>query len=365
MNQLFNNSFKNVFHGKKILITGHTGFKGSWLSIWLKELGATVIGYSLDPKNKKDNFNLTNLKNDIIDVRGDIRDYNKLNKLFKEYQPEIVFHLAAQPLVKYSYEHPKDTYDINVMGTMNILESIRLHESTKIGIIVTSDKCYENNEWVWGYRENDPMGGHDLYSSSKGCCELLISSYRNSYFPEKKYEHHKKIIASVRAGNVIGGGDWSIGRIIPDCIRALESNQEIFIRNTNAVRPWQHVLEPLSGYLLLAEKILTDGVLFSGAWNFGPKLNNIVSVKELVTGMIKSWGCGNWISSNVNSEEFHEATFLNLDISKAKFKLNWEPKWSLQQTLDHTVDWYKNYKAYSSTELRNLCVDQIKQYVQS
>lgn len=185
MKQLFNNSFKNVFHGKKILITGHTGFKGSWLSIWLKELGATVIGYSLDPKNKKDNFNLTNLQNDIIDVRGDIRDYNKLNKLFKEYKPEIVFHLAAQPLVKYSYEHPKDTYDINVMGTMNILEAIRLHESTKIGIIVTSDKCYENNEWVWGYRENDPMGGHDLYSSSKGCCELLISSYRNSYFPEK------------------------------------------------------------------------------------------------------------------------------------------------------------------------------------
>lgn len=192
MKQLFNNSFKNVFHGKKILITGHTGFKGSWLSIWLKELGATVIGYSLDPKNKKDNFNLTNLQNDIIDVRGDIRDYNKLNKLFKEYKPEIVFHLAAQPLVKYSYEHPKDTYDINVMGTMNILEAIRLHESTKIGIIVTSDKCYENNEWVWGYRENDPMGGHDLYSSSKGCCELLISSYRNSYFPEKNMSTIKK-----------------------------------------------------------------------------------------------------------------------------------------------------------------------------
>lgn len=185
MIQLFNNSFKNVFHGKKILITGHTGFKGSWLSIWLKELGATVIGYSLDPKNKKDNFNLTNLQSDIIDVRGDIRDFNKLNKLFKDYKPEIVFHLAAQPLVKYSYEHPKDTYDINVMGTMNILEAIRLHESTKIGIMVTSDKCYENNEWVWGYRENEPIGGHDLYSSSKGCCELLISSYRNSYFPEK------------------------------------------------------------------------------------------------------------------------------------------------------------------------------------
>lgn len=192
MNQLLNNSFNNVFHGKKILITGHTGFKGSWLSIWLKELGATVIGYSLDPKNKKDNFMLTNLQNDIIDIRGDIRDFNKLNKVFKEYKPEIVFHLAAQPLVKYSYDYPRDTYDINVMGTMNILEAIRLHESTKVGIIVTSDKCYENSEWVWGYRENDPIGGYDLYSSSKGCCELLISSYRNSYFPEKNMSIIKK-----------------------------------------------------------------------------------------------------------------------------------------------------------------------------
>lgn len=365
MNELLRDGFNNVFRGKKVLITGHTGFKGSWLSIWLKELGATVIGYSLDPKNKKDNFIVTNLQNDIIDIRGDIRDFNKLNKVFEEHKPEIVFHLAAQPLVKYSYDFPKETYDINVMGTMNILEAIRLHESTKVGIIVTSDKCYENSEWVWGYRENDPMGGYDLYSSSKGCCELLISSYRNSYFPEKNYDQHKKIIVSVRAGNVIGGGDWSVDRIIPDCIRALESNREIVIRNPNAIRPWQHVLEPLSGYLLLTEKILTEGVCFSGAWNFGPTLNNMVSVKQLVTGIIKIWGYGDWVLPNEKQDEFHEATFLNLDISKAKFKLNWEPKWSLQQTLKHTVDWYKSYHTYSHTRLRNLCISQIKQYCQS
>ncbi|ENQ3108570.1 CDP-glucose 4,6-dehydratase [Bacillus cereus] len=362
---MLSNGFNNVFHEKKVLITGHTGFKGSWLSIWLKELGATVIGYSLDPKSKKDNFILTNLQNDIIDIRGDIRDFNKLNKVFEEHKPEIVFHLAAQPLVKYSYDFPKETYDINVMGTMNILEAIRLHESTKVGIIVTSDKCYENSEWVWGYRENDPMGGYDLYSSSKGCCELLISSYRNSYFPEKNYDQHEKIVASVRAGNVIGGGDWSVDRIIPDCIRALESNHEIAIRNPNAIRPWQHVLEPLSGYLLLTEKILTEGVRFSGAWNFGPTLNNMVPVKKLVTSIVKIWGHGDWVLPNEKQDEFHEATFLNLDISKAKFKLNWEPKWSLQQTLKHTVDWYKSYHTHSCTRLRNLCVSQIKQYCQS
>ena len=247
---------------KRILITGHTGFKGSWLSLWLNELGAAVIGYSLDPKNKNDNFNITNLQNNIIDIRGDIRDFNKLNKVFTDYKPEIVFHLAAQPLVKYSYEYPRETYEVNVVGTMNVLEAIRLHESAKIGIMVTSDKCYENKEWPWGYREIDPMGGHDIYSSSKGCCELLISSYRNSYFSEEKFSQHKKIIASVRAGNVIGGGDWSIDRIIPDCIRALESNKKIIIRNPTAIRPWQHVLEPLSGYLLLTEKIINNGILF-------------------------------------------------------------------------------------------------------
>lgn len=358
---MLNKNFNNAFYGKKILITGHTGFKGSWLSLWLNQLGATVIGYSLDPKNKNDNFNIIDLQNNVIDIRGDIRDFDKLNKVFTDYKPEIVFHLAAQPLVKYSYEKPKETYEVNIVGTMNILEAIRLHESTKIGIMVTSDKCYENKEWPWGYRENDPMGGHDIYSSSKGCCELLISSYRNSYFAEEKFSEHKKIIASVRAGNVIGGGDWSIDRIIPDCIRALESNKKIIIRNPSAIRPWQHVLEPLSGYLLLTEKIINNGILFSGAWNFGPSLNNIVPVEKLVTGIIDIFGRGDWTAENLGQVNFHEANLLNLDISKAKFTLNWQPKWSLQQTLENTIEWYKNYTS-SSTEMINLCVSQIEQY---
>lgn len=361
MKRLLNDNFNHVFQGKRVLITGHTGFKGSWLSIWLRELGATVIGYSLDPKNKNDNFVITNIQSEMIDIRGDIRDFNKLNDVFSKYKPEVVFHMAAQSLVNYSYHHPQYTYDVNVMGTLNILEAVRLHESVKVCIMVTSDKCYENKEWVWGYRENDSMGGHDPYSSSKGCCELLISSYRNSYFHEKKYEDHQKIIASVRAGNVIGGGDWAVDRIIPDCIRALEDNQKIKIRNPHAVRPWQHVLEPLSGYLLLTEKMLTEGTRFSGAWNFGPKRSSIVSVQEVVTGIIKSWGSGSWEILNVQEEEFHEATLLNLDISKAKFKLNWSPRWSLQQALDSTVEWYKNY----NTNMRELCVKQIQQYCQS
>lgn len=361
MKRLLNDNFNHVFQGKRVLITGHTGFKGSWLSIWLRELGATVIGYSLDPKNKNDNFVVTDLQSEIIDIRGDVRNFDKLNDVFSKYKPEMVFHMAAQSLVNYSYHHPKYTYDVNVMGTLNVLEAVRLHESVKVCIMVTSDKCYENKEWVWGYRENDSMGGHDPYSSSKGCCELLISSYRNSYFHEKKYEDHQKIIASVRAGNVIGGGDWSVDRIIPDCIRALENNQKIIIRNPRAVRPWQHVLEPLSGYLLLSEKILTEGTRFSGAWNFGPKLSSIVPVQEVVIGIIKSWGSGSWEISNVQEEEFHEATLLNLDISKAKFKLNWSPRWSLQQALDSTVEWYKNY----NMNMRELCVKQIRQYSQS
>lgn len=359
MNHLIN----HIFRGKKVLVTGHTGFKGSWLSLWLKELGATIIGYSLEPRTEHDNFVVTNLQSEVIDIRGDIRDFQKLDAVFQKYQPEIVFHLAAQPLVKYSYHHPKETYDVNVMGTLNVLEAIRLHESVRVGIMVTSDKCYENKEWVWGYRENDAMGGHDPYSSSKGCCELLISSYRNSYLLEDKYKEHQKLIASVRAGNVIGGGDWSANRIIPDCIRALESNQKIMIRNPKTVRPWQHVLEPLSGYLLLAEKLLTEGVRFSGAWNFGPKQNSIVPVEEVVTRMIKSWGSGSWGIVNAQEEQFYETTLLNLDTSKSKFKLNWSPRWSLEQALDYTVEWYKNYKVHP--DMRTLCMKQIEQYCQS
>lgn len=357
-----NHLVKHIFRGKKVLVTGHTGFKGSWLSLWLKELGATVIGYSLAPQTEHDNFVVTNLQSEVIDIRGDIRDSQKLNEVFQKYEPEIVFHLAAQPLVNYSYSHPKETYDVNVMGTLNVLEAVRINDSVKVCIMVTSDKCYENKEWVWGYREHDAMGGHDPYSSSKGCCELLISSYRNSYFPEDKYKQHQKLIASVRAGNVIGGGDWSANRIIPDCIRALENKEKIMIRNPKAVRPWQHVLEPLSGYLLLTEKLITEGARFSGAWNFGPKQGSLVPVEEVVTRIIKSWGSGSWDVISSQKERLHETTLLNLDTSKSKFKLNWSPRWSIGQTLDYTVEWYKNYKTHP--DMRALCLNQIKQYRQ-
>jgi CDP-glucose 4,6-dehydratase len=353
------NSIYQIFKGKNVLITGHTGFKGAWLAIWLNELGANVIGYALDPSSEKDVYNLSKIKSDIVDIRGDIRDSDKLDKIFKKWKPEIVFHLAAQSLVRYSYEKPKYTYEVNLMGTMNVLESIRSTDESKVGIIVTSDKCYENKEWVWGYRENEPMGGHDPYSSSKACCELLVSSFRNSYFNVNRYEEHHKAIATVRAGNVIGGGDWSLDRIIPDCIRAFESNKDIVVRNPNSKRPWQHVLDPLSGYLLLASKILTNGVGFSEAWNFGPKSDRIISVEDIVNKVIQLWGAGNRISLDSNHTTMHEANSLSLDISKAKHELNWYPKWDTDTTLEKTVEWYKNYK---NTPVYDLCIKQINEH---
>ncbi|AGK97898.1 CDP-glucose 4,6-dehydratase [Clostridium pasteurianum] len=349
----------NIFKNKNVLITGHTGFKGSWLAIWLKKLGANVIGYALDPLNSEDNFSLSGLKNSIIDIRGDIRDSKLLNEVFKKYNPEIVFHLAAQPLVRYSYEHPKYTYEVNVIGTLNLLEAMRNCNTTKAAVIITSDKCYENKEWVWGYRENDPMGGYDPYSSSKGCAELLVSSYRNSFFNPEEYSIHKKVIASVRAGNVIGGGDWSKDRIIPDCINALELNKDIIIRNPKAIRPWQHVLEPLGGYLKLGINLLKYNTKFSGAWNFGPNSESIVSVEEITKKIINYWESGNYKSINTISTQLHEANLLNLDISKSKFYLNWAPKWNVDKAIEETVKWYKNYH---NGNVYDLCVKQIDEY---
>ncbi|AJA46879.1 CDP-glucose 4,6-dehydratase [Clostridium pasteurianum DSM 525 = ATCC 6013] len=348
----------NIFKNKNVLVTGHTGFKGSWLSIWLRQLGANVIGYALDPVNQEDNFSRAGLKDNMVDIRGDIRDSSLLNKVFKKYNPEIVFHLAAQPLVRYSYEHPKYTYEVNVIGTLNLLEAVKSCKATKAAIIITSDKCYENQEWIWGYRENDPMGGYDPYSSSKGCVELLVSSYRNSFFNPKEYVKHNKVIASVRAGNVIGGGDWSKDRIIPDCINALKDNREIVLRNPKAVRPWQHVLEPLGGYLMLGAEILRNNTKFSGAWNFGPMEESIVSVEEITAKVIKYWGTGSYKALK-SSSDFHEANLLNLDISKAKFNLNWKPRWNVDKAVEKTVEWYKNY---NSTDVYKLCVNQINEY---
>lgn len=350
---------ERTYKNKNVLITGHTGFKGSWLAIWLKKMGANVIGYALDPISSKSNFVLSGINTDIVDIRGDIRDSKHLNEVFKTYKPEIVFHLAAQALVRYSYENPKDTYEVNFMGTVNVLEAVRATNETKAAVIITSDKCYENNEWLYSYREIDSMGGYDPYSSSKGCVELLVSSYRNSFFNTAKYKDHEKIIVTVRAGNVIGGGDWSNDRIIPDCIRALEKDEEILLRNPGDVRPWQHVLEPLCGYLTLGSKILKGDVKFSGAWNFGPEAKNVITVNEVVSKLVKEWGKGSWKSINLKGKSFHEARLLSLDISKARFGLKWNPKWSIDETIQKTVEWYKKYKY---EKVIDICEAQINDY---
>ncbi len=350
--------FHNFYKGKTVLVTGHTGFKGSWLSIWLNELGVKVVGYGLDPYTDKDNFVVTGLKDKIIDIRGDIREEGKLDEVFKMYKPQIVFHLAAQPLVRLSYENPKETYETNVMGTLNVLECIRKSDCVRVGIMITTDKCYENKEQIWPYREDDPMGGYDPYSSSKGCCELLISSYRNSFINSKDYDKHGKAIASVRAGNVIGGGDWSKDRIVPDCIRALMNREDINIRNPKAVRPWQHVLEPLSGYMLLAKKMYEDNTSYCSGWNFGPDYDSIVPVSKIADLITKEWGSGKWRDvSNENAP--HEANLLRLDCTKAKTYLKWSPKLNIEEALELTLGWYKYFNVKDPYEL---CINQIQNY---
>jgi len=352
------NNFKDFYKGKRILITGHTGFKGSWLSIWLNALGAEVIGYALEPMHEKDNFVLSEIGSKITDIRGNILDTDLLKETFNKYQPEIVFHLAAQPLVRLSYEQPVMTYQTNVMGTINILEAIRTTDSVKIGILITTDKCYENKEQIWGYRENDPMGGHDPYSSSKGAAEIAISSWRCSFMNPQNYEQHGKSIASVRAGNVIGGGDWALDRIVPDCIRALESSKPIEIRNPKAIRPWQHVLEPLSGYLLLAQKIWNEPTKYCEGWNFGPKMDSITTVWDVASRIIKHYNIGELYDIS-DPNALHEAKLLLLDTSKARIQLGWEQKMNLEQMITYTINWYKKY---NSANIYNLCVEQIKEY---
>lgn len=354
-------NYKNIgiFKNKRILVTGHTGFKGSWLTLWLTKLGAKVIGLSLDSGHESGIFNLSKIGEDIVDIRGDIRDEKKIQYIFEKYAPEIIFHLAAQPLVKYSYQHPKDTYDVNVMGTLNILEGMRMHPNPQIGIFVTSDKCYQNNGWDWGYREIDPMGGIDPYSSSKGCCELLVSSYRDSYFSTQQFQQHKKAIATVRAGNVIGGGDWASDRIIPDAMKALLGDQDIIVRSPDAIRPWQHVLEALSGYLVLTAKLLEGNIEYSGAWNFGPFSHNIVPVKDLVERVVQMWGSlSEWKVAH-NEKTFYESKILSLDISKANRSLQWFPKWDIYETVEKTIEWYKHYK---TSNIREVCYKQINEY---
>jgi len=345
--------------GKRVLITGHTGFKGSWLSLWLKRKGANVVGYSLPPPTSPSLFELADVGAEMTSVKGDIRDLDHLQRTFSRYQPEIVFHMAAQSLVHYSYNHPVETYSTNVMGTVNVLETVRQVDDIRVAVIITSDKCYENKEWVWGYRESDPMGGHDPYSSSKGCAELLTSAYRNSYFPPQEYSRHGVALASVRAGNVIGGGDWAADRLIPDIIKAFMENRSVLIRSPKAIRPWQHVLEPLSGYLCLAETLWTSGRDFSGGWNFGPNDEEARSVEWIAKYLHNLWGvAASWeLASNGNP---HETNYLKLDSSKARILLGWSPKLKLLTSLEWTVDWYRGYE--QNLNMRRFTEDQIKCY---
>ena len=372
--------FQNFYKGKKVLITGHTGFKGSWLAIWLHELGADVIGISLDPYTERDNFVLSGIQNKITDLRGDIRDGKLLKDIFQKYQPEIVFHLAAQPLVRLSYDIPVETYEVNVMGSIHVMEAIRATNSVKVAVMITTDKCYENKEQIWGYRENEAMGGYDPYSSSKGAAEIAIASWRRSFFNPEEYAKHGKSIASVRAGNVIGGGDWSLDRIIPDCIKSLEAGKTIEIRSPKAIRPWQHVLEPLSGYMLLAQKMWSEPTKYCEGWNFGPHAESIATVWYVATKVVEDYFqesktrnqdsehkdyhlsiiTNHYLKDLSNSNDLHEANLLMLDISKAKFQLGWEPRLNIDQTVELTVDWYKRY---TSEEVSDICLDQIKRYV--
>lgn len=359
MNTLFLNAYKD----KIILITGHTGFKGSWLSLLLAELGAKIVGYSLEPPTKPNLFGSINLKDKITHIIGDVRDEKHLISVFEKYCPEFIFHLAAQPLVRFSYKEPKLTYETNVIGTLNILETIRKTKSVKVCIIVTSDKCYENKEWVYGYRETDPLGGYDPYSSSKSCAELITTAYRHTFFNSKDFSRtHNVALSTVRAGNMMGGGDWGEDRIIPDCVRALSKGQTIIIRNPSAIRPWQYVLEPLSGYLLLGALMYKHGTAYSDRWNFGPEDTNLITVEELTKSVIKCWGDGNYKIDN--SCHPYEAKTLKLDISKARGLLGWKPIYDIYETVDKTINWYKSfYNSLAQKELLNYILREIREYI--
>ncbi|MCT7489208.1 CDP-glucose 4,6-dehydratase [Aliarcobacter cryaerophilus] len=332
--------FSGIYKDKTVLVTGHTGFKGSWLVYWLSQMGAKVVGYSLEAPTNPNHIELLEL--DIISIVGDIRDLDKLNQVFSEYKPDIVFNLAAQPLVRLSYENPIETYETNVIGTLKVLEACRAN-NVKAIVNITSDKAYENREWIWGYRENDPMGGYDPYSSSKGCADILATSYRNSYFNPKEYKKtHNTLLATCRAGNVIGGGDWAKDRLITDIMISVSQGKKVSIRNPYATRPWQHVLEPLSGYLHIGQKLLEEKVEFGDAWNFGPSDEGSIAVEEVVQNVKKHWNKIDY-EINIDPNQLHEANLLKLDCSKAHILLKWKDVWDSETTFEKTVKWYKAY----------------------
>lgn len=351
----------SFWNGKRVFLTGHTGFKGGWLSLWLASMGAKVTGYALAPVTKPNLYDILGIS-DLIERSciNDVRNLDDLKKVIADFRPEIVIHMAAQPLVRYSYQDPVLTYATNVMGTVNVLEATRSVNSIRATLIVTTDKCYENKEWVWGYREGESMGGHDPYSSSKGCAELVTAAYRNSYFPADAYNHHRHAIASARAGNVIGGGDWSLDRLIPDAIKAFEKNMPVMIRNPLAIRPWQHVLEPLGGYLILAQALYENGSSYASAWNFGPRDDDAKSVQEVIDLLIAKWNKNAaWSLDGV--EQPHEAHLLKLDCSKANTKLKWLPRWDLETAIEKIVDWEQSFR--QKENMRALSLKQINQYM--
>jgi CDP-glucose 4,6-dehydratase len=361
-----NKTLSEIYRGMPVLVTGHTGFKGSWLSIWLRELGADVVGYSIDPPTQPNNFDLCGLGGKMVDLRGDVRDCDRLEQVIREYSPRVVFHLAAQPIVLISYEQPKETLDVNVGGTINVLEALRKTRTTGVFIGVTSDKCYEDQNIVWGYRENDPLGGFDPYSASKAMAELAIASYRNSFFPPAKHADHGLAVASTRAGNVIGGGDFAEYRIVPDCMKALMKREAIVVRNPASVRSWQHVLVPLSGYLLLGAELTEQGDRFASAWNFGPSEILPMTTQAIVEQAIRCWGSGEWVHQPlINAKK--ETEVLKLNWEKAANQLNWFPAYPWEKAIAQTVDWFKAYQAHPDNvqmDLYPVCAKQIRDYME-
>ena len=347
------------WQGKRVFLTGHTGFKGSWLSLWLQSLGAEVTGYALNPPTIPSMFEVAKVADGMKSIMGDIRDLNALQKAMQDATPEIVIHMAAQPLVRYSYANPVETYATNVMGSVHLLEAVRNTESVKAVVNVTSDKCYENREWMWGYRENEAMGGYDPYSNSKGCAELVTAAYRSSFFNPEHYKEHGVAVASARAGNVIGGGDWAKDRLVPDILSSIVNNEFVNIRNPYSIRPWQHVLEPLSGYMLLAQKLYHGEFRSAGAWNFGPNDCDVKPVQWIAEELFRLWGAGSWKLDGC--EHPHEANYLKLDCSKSKSNLNWKPAWTIEKSLAKIVEWHKAYER--NEDMRKMSLIHINQYI--
>lgn len=347
------------WHGKKVFLTGHTGFKGSWLSLWLQHMGAQVTGYALMPPTEPNLFEVADVGQRMNSIIGDIRDARKLSQAMRDAAPDIVIHMAAQPLVRYSYASPVETYSTNVMGTVYLLEAVRQAPSVRAVVNVTSDKCYENKEWEWGYRENEPFGGFDPYSNSKGCAELVTSAYRSSFFNPSEYSNHRVALASARAGNVLGGGDWAADRLIPDVLRAIAERKTMIIRRPNAIRPWQHVLEPLSGYLVLAQKLYEEGGAFAEGWNFGPSEEDTKPVQWIVDHLTRELD-GNMTWKLDEAVQPHEAHYLKLDCSKARTRLHWKPRWHIKQALGQIVNWQRAWLA--KEDMHRFTLNQIEQY---